>query len=296
MQAKAFWQHTGEIVSSRLAAEMLVVLDCPFQAQAAAEDAFSNDLVAEIDPAGSVFRFAPASHPGPSPSTERERDVRERISALTALNASRGATVLPAGQRDEVQLTVCGMASIYLALRIALRAEKQARPALAAPSVGASPSAFPSHPLPFSLPFPSLPSQVVVFGFSYVDTLKMMTRAELNPGGAEFLGLGGPGDLQRLEEMLEQRNRCSPSAAAAGGGGDGAGERGRIAAIFTEFPSNPLLKCPDLRRYPHIHMHTYTNSRNHLCWRRVYLCVDSRSQRLCMYSVELAIAMRTATC
>ncbi len=150
MQAKAFWQHTGEIVSSRLAAEMLVVLDCPFQA----EDAFSNDLVAEIDPAGSVFRFAPASHPGPSPSTERERDVRERISALTALNASRGATVLPAGQRDEVQLTVCGMASIYLALRIALRAEKQARPALAAPSVGASPSAFPSPSLFPSLPFP----------------------------------------------------------------------------------------------------------------------------------------------
>lgn len=137
---------------------MLVVLDCPFQAEAEAEaeDAFSKDLVAEIDPAGSVFRFAPASHPGPSPSTERERDVRERISALTALNASRGATVLPAGQRDEVQLTVCGMASIYLALRIALRAEKQARPALAAPSVGASPSAFPCHPLPFSLPFPSL--------------------------------------------------------------------------------------------------------------------------------------------
>ena len=77
-----------------------------------------------------------------------------------------------------------------------------------------------------------------MFGFPYVDTLKMMTRTELNPGGAEFLGLGELRDLQRLQTMLELHNGPAHSEAAGG----------RIAAIFTEFPSNPLLKCPDLRR------------------------------------------------
>lgn len=82
-----------------------------------------------------------------------------------------------------------------------------------------------------------------MFGFPYVDTLKMMTRTELNPGGAEFLGLGELRDLQHLQTMLELHNgpaAHSHSHSQAAGG--------RIAAIFTEFPSNPLLKCPDLRR------------------------------------------------
>ena len=78
-----------------------------------------------------------------------------------------------------------------------------------------------------------------MFGFPYVDTLKMMTRTELNPGGAEFLGQGELRDLERLHTLLQLHNGPAAPSAAAGG---------RIAAIFTEFPSNPLLKCPDLRR------------------------------------------------
>ena len=69
----------------------------------------------------------------------------------------------------------------------------------------------------------------------------MMRREELNPGGCEFLGMGGEADLHRLEGLLLD------------GRGEDLGEHGvngvnRVAAIFTEFPSNPLMKCPDLIR------------------------------------------------
>ena len=131
-------------MSSRLAAETLAALDRQAKAQAQAQAQAQagleveevvawTSLVTEVDPSSSVFGFAPAPAPAPSPSPSgTELAVRDRISSLTALNASSGATALPPGQRDEVQLTICGMASIYLALRIALLAEEQARSAAAA--------------------------------------------------------------------------------------------------------------------------------------------------------------------
>jgi len=67
----------------------------------------------------------------------------------------------------------------------------------------------------------------------------MMRRVELNPGGCEFLGMGDHADLARLEQLLK-----------AGSSGDNGGASAhRVAAIFTEFPSNPLMKCPDLVRW-----------------------------------------------
>lgn len=123
-------------MSSRLAVEALAALDCPSETQP--EVAAWTSLVTAIDPSANVFGFAPAPAPA-SPSSE-ELAVRERISSLTALNASTGATALAHGQRDEVQLTVCGMASIYLALRIALLAEEQTRTAATAPPKVHTPS------------------------------------------------------------------------------------------------------------------------------------------------------------
>ena len=66
---------------------------------------------------------------------------------------------------------------------------------------------------------------VVVFGFPYLDTLKMMQREEINPAGVHFFGFGDGNDIKALEALLEES---------------------KISAIFTEFPSNPLLKCHDL--------------------------------------------------
>merc|ERR1712238_216259 len=73
----------------------------------------------------------------------------------------------------------------------------------------------------------------IVYGFPYLDTLKMCSRPEFVPDGVEFFGHGNKDDLQNLTQMLEQR-------AQANGGKAG------ISVLMTEYPSNPLLNCPDL--------------------------------------------------
>jgi cystathionine gamma-synthase len=68
-----------------------------------------------------------------------------------------------------------------------------------------------------------LPS--VMYGFPYVDTLKVLEK--FGPG-ATFCGHGSDAELDDLEKRLE--------------GGE------RILSLFCEFPGNPLLKTPDLKR------------------------------------------------
>ncbi|KAB8076694.1 pyridoxal phosphate-dependent transferase [Aspergillus leporis] len=65
----------------------------------------------------------------------------------------------------------------------------------------------------------------ICFGFPYIDTLK--TLQKWGPG-CLFYGQGSSEDLDDLEARLDN------------------GER--FLAIFTEFPGNPLLKSPDLKR------------------------------------------------
>ncbi|PYH41143.1 cystathionine gamma-synthase [Aspergillus saccharolyticus JOP 1030-1] len=65
----------------------------------------------------------------------------------------------------------------------------------------------------------------VCFGFPYIDSLKILEK--WGPG-CLFYGQGSSDDLDDLESRLQ------------------AGER--FLALFTEFPGNPLLKSPDLKR------------------------------------------------
>ncbi|WVR03892.1 hypothetical protein IAU60_000891 [Kwoniella sp. DSM 27419] len=69
----------------------------------------------------------------------------------------------------------------------------------------------------------------VCYGFPYTDTLKILQK--WGPG-AVFLGQGGVEDIPVLEELLESRKPDEP----------------RITSLFCEFPSNPLLRSPDLVR------------------------------------------------
>ncbi|EAW09146.1 cystathionine gamma-synthase [Aspergillus clavatus NRRL 1] len=69
------------------------------------------------------------------------------------------------------------------------------------------------------------PMKSICFGFPYIDTLK--TLEKWGPG-CLFYGHGSSEDLDDLESRLKN------------------GER--FLALFTEFPGNPLLKSPDLRR------------------------------------------------
>lgn len=65
----------------------------------------------------------------------------------------------------------------------------------------------------------------ICFGFPYTDTLKILQKWG---AGCLFYGHGSDADLDDLEKRLE------------------AGER--FLALFAEFPGNPLLKSPDLKR------------------------------------------------
>ncbi|QKX64406.1 uncharacterized protein TRUGW13939_11580 [Talaromyces rugulosus] len=65
----------------------------------------------------------------------------------------------------------------------------------------------------------------ICFGFPYTDTLKILQKWG---AGCLFYGHGSQADLEDLEGRLE--------------GGE------RFLALFAEFPGNPLLKSPDLKR------------------------------------------------
>lgn len=69
------------------------------------------------------------------------------------------------------------------------------------------------------------PRKSISFGFPYVDTLKILQK--FGPG-CQFYGHASPDDLDDLEKRLKE------------------GER--FLALFCEFPGNPLLVCPDLKR------------------------------------------------
>lgn len=69
------------------------------------------------------------------------------------------------------------------------------------------------------------PLKSICFGFPYIDTLKILEK--WGPG-CLFYGNGHSKDLDDLEARLKS------------------GER--FLALFCEFPGNPMLKCPDLKR------------------------------------------------
>ncbi|KAJ4490231.1 pyridoxal phosphate-dependent transferase [Lentinula aciculospora] len=72
----------------------------------------------------------------------------------------------------------------------------------------------------------------VCFGFPYADTLKILEK--WGPG-CHFLGHGLDSDIDQLELILEEEYTLNPS-------------KPPILALFTEFPSNPLLRSADLVR------------------------------------------------
>ena len=72
----------------------------------------------------------------------------------------------------------------------------------------------------------------MIFRFPYTDTLKILQK--WGPG-CHFFGHGQDKDIDDLEVLLEQESTANPGAPPA-------------LALFTEFPSNPLLRCADLPR------------------------------------------------
>ncbi|KAF8645672.1 hypothetical protein AX16_007655 [Volvariella volvacea WC 439] len=76
------------------------------------------------------------------------------------------------------------------------------------------------------------PAKSVCFGFPYTDTLKILQK--WGPG-CHFYGYGLDSDLDEFEKLLEKESKENPNTPP-------------ILALFTEFPSNPLLRSANLPR------------------------------------------------
>ena len=206
IQAKSYWQHTGEVVSSRRAEVALMELGVDVQEiQRVTPECIGNDVdttklegVRQCPVTNKTYTCLYPSSPLTSDektSSQPKAEVKERISSIVSVSPS------------SVFLAPSGMAAIYQALRSARRKRLSS-----SPNGGTS----------------------IVYGFPYLDTLKMCGRPEFVPNGVEFFGCGDTHDLQKLEEMLKKRTASSPNGDAG------------ICALITEFPSNPLLNCHDL--------------------------------------------------
>ncbi|CAG8683271.1 22417_t:CDS:2 [Gigaspora margarita] len=234
--AKSFWQHTGDGISSRLAERSLNLLQTQFNEQNTknfnkvstrrvsfckrySNGQISNGLnltyepketlskdIASID--NSIFveqNFYVEERYGrnlPISFAEKAKiELRRRIAnSLKIENLSRPTEsfilteqVIKNVTEDDVFLFPTGMSSIFHAHQFLL-------------------TAFP-------------PRKSICFGFTYVDTLKILQK--FGPG-CYFYGNGLSSDIDEIECLLES------------------GEK--ILALFCEFPSNPLLKSPDLKR------------------------------------------------
>jgi cystathionine gamma-synthase len=188
MEAKAYWQHTGEVVSSRRALDALLALKAPIQRHVSTTNTGN-------DPADSANTTIDATTTN-SDYTAAISNLRTRIGDLARV------------PRDNVALTPSGMAAIYGALRSARRRAQHYGNATG--------------------------GTAIVYGFPYLDTLKLCSRQELVPGGVEFFG--NAHDLRSLEALLRKSKRNNNN------------NNKQYCALFTEVPSNPLLQCPDLVR------------------------------------------------
>ena len=190
-EAKAYWQHTGEVVSSRRAELALVQL--------------LNEPIKKVVTTGphapyihhSSFRSDAnrSTNPVSMANDSPQNVLRERIAKWAQVP-----------DKDYVFLAPSGMASIYTALRASRRYQMHEH---GCASGGTS----------------------VVYGFPYLDTLKLCSRSELCPGGVEFFGRGDQRDADHLHRLLQ---KTYPHKS--------------YSALMTEVPSNPLLQCPDLQR------------------------------------------------
>jgi len=204
--AKAFWQHVGEILSSRQAEAALRFFGIPVPEVTvlfhhAAQRQCSSDCYSMDDLSlGNGNANGNANGNGNGNGASPHDIIKSRI-----------MTIIGEPQLDNsITITTSGMAAIYTALRLVRKV------------LGDEDS--------------SRVLEMVVFGFPYLDTLKMMRRVELNPGGHHFFGHGSEEDMDSLEELLKERSSGDKT------------DKKMIGAVFTEFPTNPLLKVPNLRR------------------------------------------------
>ncbi|OKL63404.1 Cystathionine gamma-synthase [Talaromyces atroroseus] len=226
--AKQVWQHSGDGISSRRS---------EFCSNALQDGYLVEDTSAGADGKPSIFSKGPRRYQQRAPTprepdhgskTVESSDGREYSEFVEERFGRNLSTTLANNAKRAVRRRIAGSLTANVDLHEALESEAASGriAGLTEEDVflypGGMSSIFNTHRTLLNTRG-SLKS--ICFGFPYTDTLKILEK--WGPG-CLFYGHGSSEDLDDLESRLEQ------------------GER--FLALFTEFPGNPLLKSPDLKR------------------------------------------------
>lgn len=235
--AKAFWQHSGEGISSRCAdycyqalqAGELERLHSPQDEQRISKGPRRYQKRTSVDhgnfkPALGEQDTQASGTNGHSHGQDQTHYVEERFGRNLGASLASDAKV---AIRRRIAGSLTADVELAEALETATDREKERDvPGFSDDDVYLYPcgmnAIFNTHRL---MKIAKGPHKSICFGFPYIDTLKIIEK--FGPG-ALFYGHGSAEDLDDLQRRLE------------------AGER--YLALFCEFPSNPLLKSPDLQR------------------------------------------------
>ncbi|KAF9887123.1 hypothetical protein FE257_010498 [Aspergillus nanangensis] len=232
--AKQVWQHTGNGVSSRRGEFCLNAL----------RDGFLVDEKSIADNANQRIRKGPRRYQGkdsisglargmhpvadPTPAANGTHDGREYFQFIEERFGRNLSTSLADQARLAVRRRIAGVlkADVELSEALEEKAEEGRVAGLIESDVFLFPTGmsaiFNTHQMVMAT---RGDLKSICFGFPYIDTLKILEK--WGPG-CLFYGHGSSADLDDLETRLKN------------------GER--FLALFTEFPGNPLLKSPDLKR------------------------------------------------
>ncbi|KAI0070842.1 PLP-dependent transferase [Panus rudis PR-1116 ss-1] len=239
--AKQFWQHSGLGISSRLAERCLSML--PDEARPATPTSPSIPS----KPSNRHYSAKPA-RPLPTPKSdtspadaEEENLDRDHANYLE----ERYGRNLPAGAAEAAKRAmrrrIAGVLVHDSPSDWAAAGQKEAElgpstrgvKELSEDDVFLFPTGMAAIWNAHQAALGSLPvNKSVCFGFTYTDTLKILQK--WGPG-CHFFGYGLDSDIEELDRLLAKEVAENPG-------------RPPVLALFTEFPSNPLLRSPDLPR------------------------------------------------
>ncbi|KAF1807460.1 pyridoxal phosphate-dependent transferase [Mucor lusitanicus] len=241
--AKQFWQHSGDIISSRMAEYCLRIMDDNQQKSAEEAAAKKDDLYRPKVTMGSRSRSHYSSSSSRSIPKVGQDKEEEHVEQNTYLEERYGrnlpvkfASNAKVALRRRIAGVLKGESEVNdkenTTSRADLEEQRQLKGdrgirGLSEEDVYLYPCGMSAiyHAHQAAMAIGDSSAKSVCFGFPYTDTLKILQKWG---AGCHFYGLGEDESIDELEALLKS------------------GEK--ILSLFCEFPSNPLLKSPDIKR------------------------------------------------
>ncbi|KAF8155576.1 pyridoxal phosphate-dependent transferase [Crassisporium funariophilum] len=247
--AKEFWQHTGQGISSRLAEKCLSLLseDTPSVLMP------TSPVASRFPSKGQNRHYSAVKSPSKSPPAEKtqfppsvnpesldsdhsvylEERYGRNLPLAAASFAKHALRSRVAGTLLRDNTSECKTGSCTEQKELILGPSTRGVTEVGAHDVHLYPSGMAAIWNAHNMALAVLPpAKSICFGFPYTDTLKILQK--WGPG-CHFFGFGVDSDVDQLEKLLEEEVKRDPSTPP-------------ILALFTEFPSNPLLRSANLPR------------------------------------------------